>query len=80
LNFYSLLEIEQNATIGQVKKAYRKQSMVLHPDKNPGDKNEVLYKLLTSVQAVLKDHDMRERYDQFLKKGFPVWRGLPILF
>jgi preprotein translocase subunit Sec63 len=33
-NFYELLEIKQNASKAEIKKAYRSLSMKYHPDKN----------------------------------------------
>jgi len=36
-NLYSILDINQNADIGEIKKAYKKRSKELHPDRNPGD-------------------------------------------
>lgn len=32
--FYEILSIEKSATDGEIKKAYRKQSLLTHPDKN----------------------------------------------
>jgi DnaJ-class molecular chaperone len=40
-NLYSILDIPQNADIGEIKKAHRKRSKELHPDLNPG--NEFIY-------------------------------------
>lgn len=45
----------------------------MHPDKNPSPEAKELHPLLTSIQAILKDEDMRKRYDAFLAKGFPIW-------
>ena len=53
--FYSLLEVQPEATGSEIQKAYRKQSLVLHPDKNQDKPDaEALYKVLTSVQKILK--------------------------
>ena len=35
---YRILGVEQGAETRAIKRAYRKQSLIYHPDKNPGDK------------------------------------------
>ncbi|KIO32767.1 hypothetical protein M407DRAFT_95742 [Tulasnella calospora MUT 4182] len=74
--FYSWLDISSKATVPEINKAYRKKSMQLHPDKNPGVKgiNE-RYARLGVVAAILRDSERRERYDFFYKNGVPRWRG-----
>ncbi|KAG8901869.1 hypothetical protein FRC01_009725 [Tulasnella sp. 417] len=74
--FYSWLDISPKATVADINKAYRKKSMQLHPDKNPGVKgiNE-RYARLGVVAAILRDGERRERYDFFFKNGVPRWRG-----
>jgi curved DNA-binding protein CbpA len=74
-NFYSVLGLAKDATDKAITKAYRKKSLEYHPDKNPSEEAQKFYKILTSVQATLKDPELRERYNGHLQRGFPVWRG-----
>mmetsp|Transcript_6300 Transcript_6300/g.8622 ORF Transcript_6300/g.8622 Transcript_6300/m.8622 type:complete len:101 (+) Transcript_6300:88-390(+) len=60
--FYKLLEVEKNASEGDIKKAYRKLAVKHHPDKG-GDPEK--FKEITRAYEVLSDSNKRERYDQF---------------
>ncbi|KAJ3096683.1 hypothetical protein HDU97_005644 [Phlyctochytrium planicorne] len=75
IDFYSVLEIAPTASASELTKAYRKASLTLHPDKNPSPEAAALYALLTSINKILKDEGMRERYDRHRARGIPRWRG-----
>ncbi|KAJ3197534.1 hypothetical protein HK101_002837 [Irineochytrium annulatum] len=75
IDFYSVLEVGPSATQSQITRAYRKMSLNIHPDKNPDPESNALYALLTSIQAILKDAESRERYDRHRARGIPTWRG-----
>jgi molecular chaperone DnaJ len=65
-DFYSVLGVSRTANADEIKKAYRKLAMKLHPDKNPGDKKaEEQFKELTEAYEILSDEKKREMYDQF---------------
>ncbi|KAG1866533.1 DnaJ-domain-containing protein [Suillus subalutaceus] len=74
--FYSWLDVPSTATLVQINKAYRKKSIQLHPDKNPGVKDiHETFARLGVIATILKDTEGRKRYDFFYKNGVPKWRG-----
>ncbi|KAF1987692.1 hypothetical protein K402DRAFT_392496 [Aulographum hederae CBS 113979] len=111
VTFYSFIGVkDSSATVSEINKAYRKRSVLLHPDKasasyarthvKPGAKPdkkvkpgvkvnkrptekelaafareaEQRFQRLGVVVNILRGAE-RDRYDHFLKNGFPKWRG-----
>jgi len=68
--FYDRLGVSPDASTEQIKKAYRKMAMKLHPDRNPGDKSaEEKFKALGEAYDTLSDEKKRKIYDRYGKKG-----------
>lgn len=64
-SYYELLGVDRTATEDELKKAYRKKALLLHPDKNRGDEERAT-KIFAEVQAayeVLSDPQERAWYD-----------------
>lgn len=78
-NFYDLLGLDQSATTTEVKKAYRRLSLQLHPDKNKEEGAEEKFRHIVEVSDVLKDDARRKQYDEILQNGLPDWR-MPIYY
>ncbi|MFP4050028.1 MAG: DnaJ domain-containing protein [Desulfovermiculus sp.] len=64
-DYYALLGVGQDASAEDIKKAYRKQALLYHPDRNPEQREaaESRFKELTQAYAVLMDPDKRRTYD-----------------
>jgi molecular chaperone DnaJ len=69
-DYYEVLGVSKGATKEEIKKAYRKQALKYHPDKNPGDKKaEEKFKEAASAYEVLSNDEKRARYDRFGHEG-----------
>lgn len=74
--FYDTLGVGKSATATEIKKAYRKQAMKYHPDRNPGDKEaENQFKAAAEAYEVLSDSQKRQIYDQYGKAGLQGGQG-----
>ncbi len=75
-DYFELLGVERGASADEIKKAYRKVAMKLHPDKNPGDKAaEDKFKEASEAYQVLCDADRRAQYDRFGHAAFEQGAG-----
>lgn len=72
-DFYKILGISRDATQDDIKKAYRKNALKYHPDKNQGDSQaEAKFKEISEAYEVLSDEKKRQIYDQY---GADALRG-----
>ena len=73
-DYYKILGVERNASAADIKKAFRKQALKYHPDRNPGNKAaEEKFKELNEANEVLSDPEKRARYDQ-LGESYNNWQ------
>jgi DnaJ family protein B protein 12 len=66
--FYDILGLETvrtTCTDAEIKKAYRKQSLLTHPDKNGHEHADEAFKMVARAFSVLGDKEKREKFDRF---------------
>jgi molecular chaperone DnaJ len=70
IDYYEVLGVSRSASGEEIKKAYRKQAMKYHPDRNPEDKEaEEKFKQATEAYEVLCDNSKRQIYDAYGHDG-----------
>lgn len=73
-DYYEILGVDRSADADAIKKAYRKQALAYHPDRNNGSKEaEERFKEATEAYEVLRDPEQRALYDRYGHAG--VKRG-----
>ncbi len=67
-DYYKILGVEKDATEDEIKKAFRKQALKWHPDKNRGDAEQEkladkMFKDIGEAYETLSDKKLKARYD-----------------
>lgn len=68
-DYYSVLGIQKGASDEEIKKAYRKQALKFHPDKNKSPGAEEKFKEIAEAYDVLSDQKKKDIYDKFGEEG-----------
>lgn len=63
ISYYDVLDVDSNANINEISRAYKKQALKLHPDKNSAPSAESAMRSVNLASEVLSDPIKREWYD-----------------
>ncbi len=62
-DYYEILGVDRNASVDEIKKAFRKLAHKYHPDKEGGDEKK--FKEINEAYQVLSDETKRAQYDKY---------------
>jgi len=69
-DYYKILGVDEKSSDDEIKKAYRRMSMLHHPDKNGNtDESKQMFQELNNAYAALSDANKRRTYDMMRKGG-----------
>ncbi|EEF45548.1 chaperone protein dnaJ 49 [Ricinus communis] len=63
-DYYSILGVEKTSSVEDIRRAYRKLSLKVHPDKNKAPGSEEAFKKVCKAFKCLSDDNSRRQYDQ----------------
>jgi len=78
MSYYNILEVEKNADSDEIKKAFRRKSMLYHPDRPGGDIKK--FQDVNAAYETLSDGTKRRHYDfeeQMQSNPFNMFGGMP---
>jgi molecular chaperone DnaJ len=76
-DYYEILGVPRNASIDDIKAAFRKLARQFHPDVSKEANAEERFKEINEAYGVLSDPEKRARYDQYGRAGLGEMGGMP---
>ncbi|CAM3087505.1 J domain-containing protein [Cupriavidus taiwanensis] len=74
---YATLGVQADATLDEIKLAYRRAAMKWHPDRNPGREAEshAAFQQIRDAYAILSDAEQRQVYDDVFEREMRRWEA-----
>lgn len=74
VDYYKVLNISENATLEEIKKAFRKLAKEFHPDKNKSKDTSAKFREVFEAYEILKDKITRDIFDERRRKFYTTKR------
>jgi DnaJ-class molecular chaperone len=74
-DYYEILGVKKDASLAEIKKAYRTLSLKYHPDKNQDANSSDTFAKISSAYEILGDEDKRANYDMSRSNPFMRMNG-----
>jgi molecular chaperone DnaJ len=76
--YYEVLGVSRDASPDDIRRAYKREALKHHPDRNQGDaRAEATFKEVNEANQILSDEQKRRMYDQFGHAAFDGSMGAP---
>lgn len=74
---YATLDVTSDATLDEIKRAYRRAAMKWHPDRNPGREAEAhaAFQQIRDAYSILSDAEQRRVYDDVFEREMRRWEA-----
>ncbi|SOZ40050.1 J domain-containing protein [Cupriavidus neocaledonicus] len=74
---YATLGVQSDATVDEIRLAYRRAAMKWHPDRNPGREAEshAAFQQIRDAYAILSDAEQRQVYDDVFEREMRRWEA-----
>eukprot|EP01095_Lingulamoeba_sp_RSL-Kostka_P015992 TRINITY_DN758_c1_g4_i1.p1 TRINITY_DN758_c1_g4~~TRINITY_DN758_c1_g4_i1.p1 ORF type:complete len:145 (-),score=51.52 TRINITY_DN758_c1_g4_i1:224-658(-) len=70
-NLYEILGVDTDASTEEIKQKYHSLAKFYHPDKNKGHSAVVVFEKIQHAYSILKDVDLKNKYDEQLLSEDP---------
>jgi hypothetical protein len=75
VDYYKILDLSDNASVEEIKIAYRKKARLFHPDVNPAPEAKDLFIIVTEAyDFLISNHDKISTNDEANRQAMDDWR------